>query len=399
MHYLIFLFLLFKSYCVLAQSGIWLERTDMPSSRQELQSAVIDGKIYVLGGIASNISILNTLEVFNPATNTWDSAAPAPVPRHHQAMAAANGKLYLLGGYNSLAFQAEAGAWIYDPTTDIWDTITPLPIPLGAATATTFNNKIYVFGGVNNFGVQKTTFIYNPDDDSWAEGADMPTPREHLASALIDNKIYVVSGRGFTDAGIKLEVYDPSTDTWQVKADMPTARSGIAAATAAGKLFVFGGEGGRVFDENEMYDPASDTWLAMPDMPTARHGLAAGTVGDTIYLIGGAIREGFGPTTKVEAFKTDIISGIKNNHLAPQWIDHAFFNQNSDLVLKANVSKNASLILYDLQGRTLWQQQNILLPSGTTVFDLNSFEFLTEIFFLNIYDGSSRYTQSFRRNF
>lgn len=371
----------------------------MPTPRQELQSAVINEKIYVLGGIASNISILNTLEIYNATTDTWDSASPAPASLHHQALASLHNNVYVFGGYKDLQFQAEAACFVYRTLTDTWDTIASLPFPLGAATASTLDDKIYVFGGINNLGVQKATLIYNPDTNTWSEGADMPTPREHLASAVIGDKIYVVSGRGFSDAAIKLEVYHPASDTWETRSNMPTARSGIAAATAAGKLFVIGGEGGRAFDTNELYDPLTDSWFAMPDMPTARHGLASGTIGDTIYLIGGAIREGFGPTNKVEAFKTDIVSGIKNLNPHKDWLLQAFLNQNHNLTIEVAFAKKTIITLYDMEGKVISAKRNTMLQAGKNQFEIQLKNQLPQWFFLQIDDGKTAYSKALWRNY
>jgi hypothetical protein len=45
-----------------------------------------------------NYNILNTLEAYDPATNTWTSEAPMPTAREFLAAGVVNGVLYAVGG-------------------------------------------------------------------------------------------------------------------------------------------------------------------------------------------------------------------------------------------------------------------------------------------------------------
>lgn len=44
---------------------------NMPTLRNSATSAMLDGKIYVIGGY--NSSYLNKVEEYNPITNTWQT--------------------------------------------------------------------------------------------------------------------------------------------------------------------------------------------------------------------------------------------------------------------------------------------------------------------------------------
>ena len=50
--------------------GHWITRTSMPTARQELATAVLAGKIYVVGGMNSEGEPLASVEVFDPSTNS-----------------------------------------------------------------------------------------------------------------------------------------------------------------------------------------------------------------------------------------------------------------------------------------------------------------------------------------
>ena len=70
----------------------------MPSPRFGLAAAAIDGKLYAVGGFNLSGFWLNTLEVYDPATNTWTTKASMPTSRRELAAGVINGKLYAVGG-------------------------------------------------------------------------------------------------------------------------------------------------------------------------------------------------------------------------------------------------------------------------------------------------------------
>src|SRR5207247_903193 len=84
--------------------GSWQTLAPMPLARQELATAVLNGRIYVIAGY--NVGRLSTkdVQVYNPATNTWSSVAPNPIFNNHNAAAVAGGRLYSFGGLSSQAF-------------------------------------------------------------------------------------------------------------------------------------------------------------------------------------------------------------------------------------------------------------------------------------------------------
>ncbi len=112
-------------------------------------AGVIGGKFYVAGGS----SVGTEVEAYDPATNTWTSRAPLGSPRWSVAGAVAGGKLFVLGGVRA----DPAGATlvptvgVYDPATDTWTHRAPMPISLAdfAAARVVVNGtaRIEVVGG------------------------------------------------------------------------------------------------------------------------------------------------------------------------------------------------------------------------------------------------------------
>jgi N-acetylneuraminic acid mutarotase len=268
----------------------------MPAARQEIAVAAYNGKIFVIGGYDEAGTSTGTVQVYDPATDTWDEAASLPIANNHGAAAVAGGTLYAFGGLSNRAFA-------YDASEDQWVDVAPMRYEHGGTAAVAvIDNRIYVAGGVGAEMVGNELEVYDPAADRWTTLAPMAVPRNHIAGGAINGKFYVVGGRGDPGARTALEVYDPASNQWTTLSPMPTGRSGIAAGVVGGRLYVFGGEIPRLFGEVEVYDPSTDKWEQLPPMPTPRHGIWAGVIGSSIYLPGGATEQGLGATTVNEVF-------------------------------------------------------------------------------------------------
>ena len=288
-------------YVIALLAAIWVSLAPLQSARQELAVASANGKVYAIGGI-SGMSVLSSVEEYDPIADRWRFVAPLPEPLHHPAAAIVGDIVYVIGGYRTLNFDPTSVVYRYDPRIDVWSRVASLPSPRGAAAAASIDGRIYVAGG-NPGGDALTS--YDPLTDRWTILTPMPTAREHLAAAAVGGRLYVAGGR--TSRNIDaLEMYDSITDRWTSLSPLPTARSGIAAAAIGNRIYVFGGEGNPfspagVFEQNEVYDIATDTWRADAPMTIPRHGIGAAVVDGRIYIPGGAILQGFGAVNANDA--------------------------------------------------------------------------------------------------
>ncbi len=274
----------------------WTLKTDMPTARFLAGSAVVDGKIYVVGGalVSGSGSVSNIVEEYDPAEDTWTRCANMPTSRQGVRAAAVDGIVYAIGGYGG-AFIVEA----YNPTTDTWTTKTSMPTARTIMAVVTVDGKIYVIGGYGDAGVLRNVEAYDPATDTWTRKADMPTARWALAADVVDGKIYVFGGarRWQDDIDFNVtpivEVYDPATDTWTRASDMPRARFAHSASAVDGKIYIIGGADAAVhtpptegFLIVDVYDPATDTWTTAADLPAGGGDHAASVVDGKIYTIG-----------------------------------------------------------------------------------------------------------------
>src|SRR2546426_11013375 len=133
-----------------ATTNTWATKTPMPTRRGNTAAGVVNGIIYVVGGqdFQNNCCIVDlaTLEAYDPAADTWTTKASMPTPRYDSAVAVVNGILYVVGGIAGATSVATVEA--YDPTTDSWTTKASLPIPLGGPGAASLSGVLYSFGGI-----------------------------------------------------------------------------------------------------------------------------------------------------------------------------------------------------------------------------------------------------------
>lgn len=279
-----------------SQIGTWTPLAELPQARTELSAAVLDGQVFVAGGLARGPGGERFYR-YDPATDTWNELAPLPEARHHAPLAAHAGRVYVVGGFANRASREfpfgtpTDSLFVYDVAGDRWRLGPSLPEPVAAhAVATTEDGMIHVLGGVRDepLSALDDHLVFDPDTGTWSTLPPLPTGREHLGATHLDGVIYTASGR-LGLRGTEFEAYDVETQEWTVLPDVPTGRSGVAVVAFQDQVYVFGGEilGGRTFDHAEQFDPAAERWQEVAPMPSGRHGLGGAALPDEIMVIGG----------------------------------------------------------------------------------------------------------------
>lgn len=284
----------------LAVSEQWVGMPEMLTPRADFGAVLIDGKIYVFGGMtdADNPTThrSETIESYDLATKTWTKESIMVRARWGLTVSAVDGKIYGIGGLRATYVATYSIVQIYDTVTKKWSSGEDMPTPRYAFSSSMVDGKIYAIGGLidDGAGGYESTFIleiYDPATDTWTEKDSMPTKRYGLSTSVVNGKIYAIGGIA-ADGEMPLatvEMYDPVTDRWTRKADMLTARYGLGTSVADGKIYAIGGYGiGSVpLATVEMYNPVTDTWVEKKSMPTARGDLSTIAVAGRIYAIGG----------------------------------------------------------------------------------------------------------------
>lgn len=291
-----------------ANANSWTTKEPMPTARGGLGVAVVNGKIYAIGGSNSETQ-LGVNEEYNPVTDTWTAKSPMPTPRSGFAISVYEDKIYCIGGIIGDSENYVSGLTgvteVYDPATDTWATKVPMPTFRADLVASVVNGTIYCIGGKKYWGVDSSyqelnvTEAYNPDSNSWSEKSPMPIPVLGSASAVLDGKIYVIGGSRHFQLGWELDtvgstqVYDPENDAWSTRASLPFAKSYGAAASTSGVLapkrlyFVGGSNETHYSGVTYVYDSEHNAWGTGAEIPTPRVYLTLAVLDDVLYAIGG----------------------------------------------------------------------------------------------------------------
>ncbi|MHC4204132.1 MAG: kelch repeat-containing protein [Planctomycetota bacterium] len=281
-----------------ARAATWTQKADMPTPRQGHSAAVVNGKIYVIGGLTSETSFLNgkpisAVEEYDPATDTWTRKADMPETRGYLngSHPVVDGRIYVVGGGKTASSRVD----VYDPATDTWSRTADMPTPRMILARVAWDGKIYAFGGLtgtlgSSAPTVRVTEVYDPKTDTWTETAPMLRGVWGHSANVVDDKIYVVGGAANRDAIQILQVYDPQADVWTNATPIPVNTRGLATSVVCGKIYAVGGwynSGQRPYSDTWVYDPTIDTWTETAPLPDFRAAFSTSTVRGKIYAIGG----------------------------------------------------------------------------------------------------------------
>lgn len=283
-----------------ALSNSWATKAPMLTGRVGLVAATVDGTIYAIGGSASawdgNGPHLRTVEAYSKADNAWSSVAPLPSNRAYSNGAAViNGKIYVAGGLfrpplvigkPSLDPVPTKTLYVYDPAKNAWARKADMPVAGDHGMSAAINGKLYVVLSGSASKDRASLYRYDPGTDSWSQRASAPHSHGSGAAAAINGKLYVAGGGAGKTLFADLDVYDPATDSWTTKAAMPTPRFGAAGRAIGGKFYIAGGCC-NYSNRLELYDPATNTWVRKADLPTARAAAGVAVAGGVLHVIGG----------------------------------------------------------------------------------------------------------------
>jgi N-acetylneuraminic acid mutarotase len=179
-----------------------------PQQRSYHAAAVVNGKIYVIGGAGPDNKPVPSVHVYDPATGTWAALASMPTARALFGAAAVGGTIYAVGG-----------------------TTIGLDKVASHMTVSAVGGKIDAIGGglpPRSRGGPKllpVLEVYDTGTNRWTTAADPPTPRGVLSSSVVDGRIYVMGGAVSSGATREeflrtthtvsvVEVYDPANGRW-----------------------------------------------------------------------------------------------------------------------------------------------------------------------------------------
>lgn len=165
-------------------------------------SAIHNGKIYVFGGSglngAKNTVFSNKFQVYDIASNTWNSLPDMPTARETKGKIV-NDKLYVIGGFNGTPSRLIN---VYDLNSNLWIKQYTMPSGISGHALAVSDNKIFIVGGFNN---QTFLAYFDTTTNTFHQLSSNMIPRRHAAAEVYNNKLYIIGGSttSLTSSAIK----------------------------------------------------------------------------------------------------------------------------------------------------------------------------------------------------
>ncbi len=208
----------------------WRALSDMPTGRENFATAVVQGRVYAIGGFHTGVTPVDVVEIYDPETAAWTTGPALPQPRGNAGAATLNGLVYVVGGMlpaggGNSSGKGTATMIVYDPAENSWRSAAPISEPRQALRLVAADGHLYAIGGVDRGGRSLSTVErYDPGADSWQT---MKPMRESRARASVVHtrigsmRLLVVVGgavlsRGGTavDGRRTTEIFDLDTGEW-----------------------------------------------------------------------------------------------------------------------------------------------------------------------------------------
>lgn len=144
----------------------WSQSAPLPNPRSHMGDAVIEGKIYAIGGqhdVDKNLVTQNSVHVWDPAQpNKWTAVASLPKPRSHMSASTfVMGNRIIVAGGELAHGTPMRDVTAYDPLSNSWTALTPLPAPRLSGVARNISNRIFfTTGGGGSPSTNFTTTTY-----------------------------------------------------------------------------------------------------------------------------------------------------------------------------------------------------------------------------------------------
>lgn len=257
-------------------------------------------KGYVAGGIAEkNPAILDDLQQYDPASNTWQTISTLPEPLRGAVAFTIGNQAIITTGTSSSGLNRKTLIW--NDASRSWSSGTPFPAGKTrmAAVGIGLGTRGYVSTGFD--GQEKPLndlWEYNPASGEWLEKAPLPgSPRSYATGFAIHSKLYVGLGNNGSNYLQDWWEYSPETNSWKKMADIPgEARTGAIGFSANGKGYIVGGINMEYMALRDVweFDPVLNTWTQLNMLAGFPRGYGVGfSINDRGFIATGASSESY----------------------------------------------------------------------------------------------------------
>lgn len=386
-------------------SGAWEELPGV-EHLQSVELVEVGGALLRIGGMRAlndpgtpaNMQSLDEVERFDPAKGTWAPATALPKPRSSHAAAVVDGKVYVVGGWR---LTGKAGEGEFADTTLVrapdgtWSTL-PQPFKRRAVGAGAVGKYVVALGGLDDGGTpSKRVDLLDTATRKWIEGPEFPGEGFGAAAQGVGDRLIAsgVDGRVFA--------LDPEKRTWTEVDRLAFPRFFHQLVPGQGDdLLAVGGIHGMTVEDRiraietvattpeGLTQPRVLTWTLDAPGP-AKNRQAIFLRGDSLYLFGGNRSLGqhdFEPEHFTDAGVRLHLTSMRWSEIAPlpvqrQSLQTTLLGARSDTGLAvggfghdgSDARTHPEAFTYDF-GKNAWSEAATQVPGSRTQFGLAAHE-------------------------
>ena len=264
-----------------------------------IQSVVVQGRVYVGGGLA--VGKYGIIMEYHTTSAKW-----AELPQYQAryfGMTAFNNQLVLVGGWDTDRFSKVLGVWGADSRK--WTHPYPeMPTARSSCSAVVCKEWLIVAGGVSSgWRALSSVVVMNTDTKQWHTGQPTPTPWDSMKTAIVGDMCYFMGGYTSTLSYRWTDrVYCVSLPALISQAQSRVSRDpawkeirglGIQLTTPlsiSGSLLAVGGcdiVTNHDITAVHLYEPDTGEWVKVGDLPTQRHSCTCVMIADREILVAG----------------------------------------------------------------------------------------------------------------
>ena len=275
------------------------------------RSVLVQGKMYVGGGIADKDEDEHTVTVYEPGVG-WRT-----LPRYRYryfGMAVLQDQLTLVGGWDSFTSEAtnQISVWNAQQWTHPYP---PMPTPRDSSAVVTYIKWLVVAGGSDGSSLLTAVEVMDTTNKQWFTTTPLPVRCHDMTSAIVGEECYFMGGDcgPLTPTKLLLHVSLPDITLqdvsqsvssiitpaqWHTLPDTPVNCS--AALSLHGSLLAVGGRHDRTHRSSaiHLYQPGRKEWVKVGDLPNVRSHCSCTLLPSGEILVAGG-RDGNGKTSQV----------------------------------------------------------------------------------------------------
>jgi N-acetylneuraminic acid mutarotase len=213
-------------------TGNWTSKASVPGI-SGWRAVAVDDKIFLIGGISQAgpgfVTLSNKNYVYDPTVDSWSTMAPIPTAVARYASAVINDKIYIIGGAADGQHPDNATnlVQIFDPSTNNWTDGPSIPTGVFASGSCTTTGllapeRIYVVGGSTYYdwgflmsdtsalSASNLNQVYDPTTGTWSTAAPLSNANRYFSLVNVGDIFYAVGGlNGNSNPVLTMEKYTP----------------------------------------------------------------------------------------------------------------------------------------------------------------------------------------------